>query len=517
MAIATKRKTTIRSTEKDWATFAVLKPARGVPLFATDAGLTEIYLECVHGEREIHDCYACERFLKAYGGLAVITDDGYVGSAMWQAFGGPAFYREAAEAMAEAVAQARVVGPFLSTERVWGIPETGGWQHFSCVSPNVYTGKLLTAGQAMAAKREDFATVIRALSDFSPQVIAEAIRLLETGHFSQSEKFIGPLHWLADLHAKRSATKGKQRENVTWRAIATAPDGFCHPRASVTGTLLEDIAAGMAFNAVKARFEAKVHPLQYQRPQAAPKAQNLEAAEKVVEKLGVARSLERRFARLDDLEAAWLPTPASKRARVGGGVFGHLKARGTEAPSVSAPAATMTWAKFEKSVLPGAESIEVLVPSHANFIALTGPVHEDAPVILKWGNPFAWYVYHNGAPASTWGLLPGWANVTGLVALPPMWGADPKPNLGEGFVLVVEGCMDQRSGQGNALFPECVVQDLHGVRASIEAYSKNAELQGREDGSACGLDIRAGMKTIGYRLRVTTAGLKTEYMIDRWD
>lgn len=519
MAIAARSKITKhRSTEKDWAAFSAIKPAGGA-LFTTDADLTEIYLGCVHGERQIHDCYACKRFLRQFGGLATIGDDGYLSSAIWYPPNAPSFYSEASDALAAAVAKARVIGPFLSNEAVWGLPKTGDWSHFSCKSPSVYTGRVMSAGQAMAAKREDYQTVIRALQDFPPPTIAEAIRLLETGHFSQAEKFIAPLHWLADLHAKRAASKGKQRDNLTWRAIALAPEGFCHPRSSVTGSLLEDIAAGMPFAAVKARFEEKVHPLQYQRPQAAPKAQNIEAAEKIVETLGVARSLERRFARLDEMETVWTPTEA-KGAPKAGGVFGHLKARAAEAPSVTAPASTMTWAKFVKTVLPGAEAIEVSVPSRGSFIAITAPVHADAPVILKWGNPFAWYVYYGGSDAALWGLSPGWTKVNALVASPPMWGPNPKPHFGahfgEGFVIVIDGAMDRRTGQGNALFPECLTQDLHAVRASIEAYSKTAELQGREEGSACGLHVGSG-GSIGYRLRVTTAGLKTDYVIDRWD
>lgn len=514
MAIAARSKDTkYRSTEKDWAAFAALKPGGGV-LFATDADLTETYLECVHGERDVHDCYACKRFLKMFGGVATITNDGYPASAIWYPPNAPDFYREAADAMVEAVAKARITGQFLSSEAVWGIPKTGDWRHFYCASPHIYTGRVLTSGQAMAAKREDFATVIRALQDFTPQVIAEAIRLLETGHFSQAEKFIGPLHWLADLHAKRTANKGKQRDNLTWLAVAMAPEGFCHPRAGVTGSLLEDIAAGMDFAAVKARFEQKVHPLQYQRPQADPSVQTLEAAEKAVEKLGIARSLERRFARLEELETAWTPTVPKEPVKRPG-VFGHLKPKGAEVIGVEAPAAIMTWTKFEKTVLPGAEAIEVYVPSHGNFIALTAPVHADAPVIFKWGNPFAWYVYHGGSPASQWGLDPGWARVNALVKAPPTWGSNPMPNLGSGFVLVIDGAVDSRTGQGNALFPECLTQDLHGVRSAVEAYSRTAEMQKREEGSACGL--RVGSGKIGHRLRVTVAGLKTDYVIDRWD
>jgi hypothetical protein len=69
------------------------------------------------------------------------------------------------------------------------------------------------------------------------------------------------------------------------------------------GTLLEDIHVGLPFDDFKAKFAAKMHPLQYQRPQAAPKVGAIAQAEKLVEQLGIVRSLKRRFARLDDLDS----------------------------------------------------------------------------------------------------------------------------------------------------------------------------------------------------------------------
>ena len=182
----------------------------------------------------------------------------------------------------------------------------------------------------------------------------------------------------------------------------------------------------------------------------------------------------------------------------------------------------MTWEKFSRTVLPGAESIEAYVSGSMNFIALTTAVHEDAHPVLKWDrederNPVAWYVYHNGSPASQWGLATGWVNVNAIAPLPPMWGENPQPHLGNGFVLVLDGCADTQTMQGNALFPECLIADLHGVRSTIEAYSRNAGIKGRAQASACGLDVRAASKSLGYRLRVTAGGLKTDYRLDRWD
>src|ERR1019366_3072135 len=158
---------------------------------------------------------------------------------------------------------------------------------------------------------------------FTPPMLDEALRLLRAESLSNSERFISPVQWLRTLHDR---PKGRAGENVLWRAIASAPDGYCHPRASVVGSLLEDIAAGKPFAEIKRAFDAKLHPLIYQRPQAAPTAGNIKAAEAIVEKLGIAPSLERRFARLDEVLpwAIWQPkAPAAPQNT--GGVFGHLK------------------------------------------------------------------------------------------------------------------------------------------------------------------------------------------------
>lgn len=371
----------------------------------------------------------------------------------------------------------------------------------------------------MAAKREDFRTVATALSDFTPDMLAQAMRLLEADSLARAERFIGPVQWLQELHEKRGKVRNaRHRDNILWRAIATAPDGYCHPRSSMVGTLLEDIATGMSFADVKTRFDAKMHPLRYQRPQAAPRAGNIAQAEKVFEQMGLAPALERRFARLDECETIWQPS-VPMAAAASGGIFSHL--HGSPAQVIDLPAQTMTWDKFSRVVLPEAEKIEAHVPVNGNFIALLTAVHADAPPLLRWDrddqrNPVSHYVYHQGSRAVQWGLSAGsWCPVTGLVPYPNLWGEKPAPHLLTGLVLVLQGAVDSRTGQGNALFPECLRDELHGVRSTIEAYSKRAEITGREEASACGLALGKGK--IGCSLRVTSRGQRADYLIDRWD
>lgn len=492
-------------------------------LFLTYAdGLNDLYLDSLPSERQVHNCHACRRFIEVYGGLVAITEAGEAIPAMWSHDGVPDFYRRAFEAVNDRVRRARVTSVFLTKQPVWGTPVTGSWAHMAVTAPTplVYRESALTAGQAMAAAKENYRTVATALSEFTPPMLDQALRLLSADALARSERFIGPVRWLRALHDR---PKGRAGENVLWRSIALAPEGYCHPKASVIGPLLDDIAAGLPFDDIKARFDAKVHPLLYQRPQAAPTAGNIQAAEALVAKLGIAPSLERRFARLDELQTTWTPA-APAQPPAGTGVFSHLKPKEAAAavPPVNIPLATMTWEKFCRTVLPTAEQLEIAVPAHGGFIALTTAVHADAPPIMKWDrederNPVAWYVYPGGSAATQWGLRAGaWARVTAIAPLPTLWGSRPSPFLGEGVVLVIEGAADSRDS-GNALFPECLKEELHGARPTIEAYSRGAQIGGRDQASACGYDIRKGNRGADCELRALSAGAWARYRIDRWD
>lgn len=181
----------------------------------------------------------------------------------------------------------------------------------------------------------------------------------------------------------------------------------------------------------------------------------------------------------------------------------------------------MTWVKFRDTVLPKAERIEIRVPPSGSFLAFTTAVHADAPPILKWDhederNPVAWYVYPGGSRAKDWGLPAGeWVKVLAAVPLPTMWGSRPSPFLAEGVTLVIDGAADSRKA-GNALFPECLKDFLHPVRATVEAHSRQADL-GPPAGGACGYDLRKGNNAINCVLRVASGGGTALYEIDRWD
>jgi hypothetical protein len=496
------------------------------PLFTTNAdGLWDLYLGSFTdpADRQHHTCHACRHFIQRFGGLVAIDSDGRTAPAVWFEDGTPEHFRPAVAAMAQAVRRAKVTGVFISSDKTWGTPQTGTWRHLAVRPPAgmLVRRALRTAGQVMAEKREDYGTVRRALAEFGPAHLETALALLRTDSLYRSEKVLGQAQWLAEMHAARAAVRGVARDNATWRAVATAPAGFCHPRSSMIGTLLEDIAAGKDFDDVSRAFAAKMHPLAYQRPKAAPAAGAIAAAEKVFQQLGAAGSLARRFARVDEVKALWRPQPQRQDEAPSGGVFGHLRPKGAPEPSaMRIPAQTMTWTKFERDVLPGADRIEIQAPGAGNYAALVTAVDPDAPPILQWDhedarNPVSWYVYSGGSPAAQWGLTGGrFHDVAAVTLKPSMWNGGHE-HQGKGVLFLIDGARETRNASA-CLFPEILKSEFHGIRSVIEAYSHRASIEGLGEPHAAGLMLIAG-SSWNVTVRVWSGARPLEYRMDRWD
>lgn len=303
-----------------------------------------------------------------------------------------------------------------------------------------------------------------------------------------------------------------------------APARFCHPRSSMIATLLDDIAGGKSFDQAKAAWAAKMHPLQYQRPQAAPTAGAIAAAERDFEKLGAASALQRRYATLADiLEKVWQPRAPVQRAAAGG-VFGSVKAKGEAAPAMSmrAPAITITWDKFQRTVLPTVDTMQIYVPQQPlTFVAMTTAADPDALPILQWDsaerrNPVALYMWHGGSMPSSFSLQGNqFHKVNAITMRPHMWFGGGFDHQSTGAIFIIDGARETRTGAGNALFPVTLKSEFHGMRAVIEAHSKTTRMEGMAEGDACGLHI--GKDGCGVHVRVVSGGQISEYKIDRWD
>lgn len=495
----------------------------GEPLFTTDArDIFDRFLQQLPAEAQQHyNCNACRAFVNRYGGLVRITSEGAKVPVMWpHASAVSRFFSAAVDIMRAMVASAKVTGVFIPDGKRLGTPVTGDWHHMAVELPKErwHRDKLRTAQQLAAEKKEDYRLLSNAVVHYRPETVKQAISLLRSEALYRGEKVMGVAEWFMKVQDAARGARGEHRRNLLWVFVATAPAGFCHVSSTVIGTLLDDIEAGLDFETVRRKFDEKMNPLQYQRPKAAPTVGNIAQAEKIVEKLGIANSLRRRFARLEEMETIWKPAPEKAPA---GGVFSHLLPK--QPPAMVAKGPSMTWEKFQRTVLQGARKIEFMVPMHAeNYCAFLTAADMDAPPIIQWDteekrNPFSWYVYSGGSWPSNWGLSTGWVDVTGIVLQPNMW-QPGYTHQGQSVTFILAGCRDgSYKTSGIGLFPELLKGELREIRSTIEAYSRTGTPEGYEEASACGIRIRASGGPCAHRFRVTDDLGVMEYTIDRWD
>lgn len=507
----------------------------GTPLFTTS--VTDIangFIDNIpEAQRPTYRCRACERFLDHYGALVTISDTGARSSVLWDETKVPPVFVDAVLALRKAVEKAPIEGVFVSSDAVLGLPcnrdkvRSKVWSHMSVTLPKdmVFRATILkTAGQRRAELREEHDMLARGLAEFPLEHIQAAHAALTNGQLYRSEKCIGVAKWLLDLQANL-AQKGRTggKDALIWRAVATAPTGYAHVRSGMIGTLLEDIAAGLPFADIKAKFDAKMHPLAYMRPTAAPSEGNIAQAEKILATLRTAGSLERRFARMEDVQA-WVWQPSAPVGEPNGTPLRGIpvgKLTSLSGPG-GMPEVKITFEKFRREVLPTANKIEFRVDSQVNLASLVTAVNPDAPPMVQWDteasrNPVTWFLYLGGRAAMYWNLKPGHVTVSGITLQPSMWDGHPRPHLGESVFFLIEGARDTGHLQGGGLFNEHLKSEYHGVRSTLESYFNRAIVADADKGTATGYKFEKGGHSRNCHVRVTAGNVVTDYHIDRWD
>jgi hypothetical protein len=360
--------------------------------------------------RRSHDCSCCRSFFKRYAAAVVVNERGVTSSAL---FGqdAPGIYGQAFEYLRIRLADAEVGGVIKDAATTWGTPQTGTWTHFAVPAPvaarDVPRG--LTPGQHRAALRElnrTFAVAIN--TTWTRDTLERGLALLRSGTLYRGDRFVPQAEFLLRVKAEQEAVRGsRKRKNLLWAEVVKAPAGFATPRSTALGTLLDDVQTGLPQDQIKRKFDAMLAPENFRRVQTAPTASALQQAERLVEQMGLAPALARRYARLDELPLRWRPEQTQKyvvlrktSSEASGGVFAGVTPRGGAAPAtpdMRLPPVTMTWEKFSRTVLPEAVALQALVPpSSARFAALVTAADPAATPLLLWDrpearNPVSWY------------------------------------------------------------------------------------------------------------------------------
>ena len=498
--------TTITSTDS-YASYVRSIAIGNDSMFLTHCDLWPMYLASFDDQdvRQYYNCNTCKSFIRRYGGLVYINADGTTESAVWNPEEAPSQIGDAVYRMKQAVESSVVRGVFLSSLATLGTPECGGHHHFHAKNMSPRKSRLCSDHEAMALKLEDYRTVSSALAGYSVDTLRTANALVSSDSLYRGEKVQGHAEWLLKLKEEWTSNRGcAAARNILWKAVASSPAGFCTPRSSVLGSLLDDIDSGVSVDAASKRFAAKMHPLQYRRPTAAPSVNAIHEAEKLVDKLGVAKSLSRRYAMFSDVETIWTPTNEMDSSS---GVFGHLLA--SKKNDGVAVGGNITWVKFANDVLPKAKNIEVLIPAQkSDYTVFVTATHKDAPIIFQWDNPVSWYHWNGGCFPAQFGLNPGWVKCNGVCLYPHMWGGKSLNNFSSGVSFLINGAKETPH-DGLSLFPEALKSEYNGIRKVVEMHSSKTRLVDIDAPHVIG-------KGVGATVRADI-GVTVQYTIDRWE
>lgn len=530
--------------------FAALAPEPG-SLFFTDAralldgdmSIFDLFLSKLPPDRRQHyTCTACRSFVETYGSMVMVHPDGTTQPVFWGNLEQvPIFFLSAVTALKKLVARAEILRPVLVSESPWGLPSNEGengvvWHHMHVVPDEklIYRahihpdaaqrGPTPTERGGEIAQGHDM--IERLVGEFTADHVRQAIALLESGQLDRPERALPMARWFLDILGTLDGAKDqRKRDALYWLASARAPVAFTHFKNNMLGKLLTDVRDELPMFKIIARFNDKMDGLVYQRPQAPPSEGQVDHAEKLVEKLGIQRSLRRRFLRLDEVTAIWRPR-AETQPPPKPGIFGHIRVQPKPNRPKEMPTQHITWRKFRESVLPKAERIEFVVPhGKQSFFMFVTAVDKDAPPILQWDrpetgqrNPVSWYFRYQGAEAREWNLLP--ASVVAVRAItvaPPHWQDEAAfAHHTKGAFFILDGARDTAASQGGSFFPENLRAELHPIRATMEAYSKTAEIEDRTRANANGVAYMQ-QHARDLTVRVYHEDFVTTYVIDRWE
>lgn len=501
-----------------------------------DKDLFEIFLANIpENRRQYYTCHCCRQFINKYGNVVYLDANLNIKSAIWPALVAEDELISAIFTIKEIVESSSISSVFLSEDKKWGVPKNldpvrdHTWTHFHIINNRIFKSANLNADQTMAEKRQDLILLRTSIEKYDLAHFMGARSLKDV--MSGSEKIIGAIDWSIDLIQKMEGNKNKK--NVLWAAVASAPPGFCHFANTIVGTVLDDIKAGLDFQTIRNKFAAKTRPEIYQRPQSPPTQGNIARAEELVKKLGIDRSLPRRFARIEDLVTIWNPYEIKISSFRKEGVFSHLLpgAKNTQVQISGQPPIKITWEKFARDVLPNASKLEYFVRPKDLFGTLITAVNLDAPPIIQWDdpsyrNPVTWYTYSGPTTPSQWNIKEGYIPVTAICYGPYMWHkeyAGKFTHQAKRVFLLLENCKDTKHAtSGGSFFPSQIKNELREVRSTMEAYSQNAQIASFDEGNASGIILAQDTNSSAswnVKIRVTDKNNNAcaEYILDRWD
>jgi hypothetical protein len=217
--------------------------------------------------------------------------------------------------------------------------------------------------------------------------------------------------------------RDNERDLFVWQHLDTFPSSVTRIRNTAIGTLLIDLSNGVDLEPAVKKFETSIMaPSNYKRPTSLVSQRMVDQAKAAVEELGLTSALERRYARLSDINVNDIIFADRAARKVMSGAFDGV-ANKVSKPKNLDKVEKISIEEFITQVVPNAESIEVFVENSQvnNLVSLIAPAFRNAKPLFKWNNGFSWSYNGDFADSIKERVKKAGGNVTGDLACRLAW------------------------------------------------------------------------------------------------
>lgn len=363
--------------------------------------------------RQEFNCNSCKQFVRNYGAIVGIAPDNTIMSIWDMDIEQVADeYKPVVLAMTAIIrANSRIKDFFIEEFAKLGtdsniqlLPDktTIEWQHFFYQLPSRFvwnramrnaTG-LATMPGFLGEMRQTKEVFQRSLTELTVQATETVLELIASNAIYRGEEFKGLLEAFLAAQKEYADLPQNVRGIYCWKRV-DVKSALYKIRNTAIGTLLTDLSKGEELDKAVFAYESKLDPTRYRRPRPVLTPRMIEALKETLNEAGLTPSLQRRLATIDDLDVRnVLFIDRTNIATTTGGVdiFGQLEQSVVVNPRTLSRVSEMKLDDFIEKVLPGLESIELLLENRheSNLVSLVGPVNAESPNLLKWDNPFSW-------------------------------------------------------------------------------------------------------------------------------
>ena len=363
----------------------------------------ETYLSSFPEEtRQEHNCNCCRSFIKNYGSLVSIDDNG-VCKSIWDTTPDGDFVK-VFKNLKDLVLASPVESVFVQDYTGMGTDfnhqstEDGKvikWEHFYFKLPKVdtYVRRGGTVPTYLGEINSSFAVFKRSLETISKDSVDTVLELINQNSLYRGQEFKATVESFQKVKEKFDKVPAKLKNSWCWIKLFQNIT-VSRIRNSAIGTLLVELSEGKELDAAVTAFEKMVAPTNYKRPTALVTQSMIDKAKQKVEELGYTKSLGRKRAVKEDINVNNTLFVDRSTSMKSDDIFDNLSEAASKTVDIKtlSKVEEISYQDFVDKILPTCKSVELLFENRlqGNLMTLVAPVDKEAPSILKWKNGFSW-------------------------------------------------------------------------------------------------------------------------------